>query len=683
VNSLIKDYRSSSKFVPPKVRISPVPPPRNAEYIMFRAIGNDLPPRHALGQSYTNVKFILDNEPKHDGLQTGWVVNKIVNEVEEQRIIALLESYGQYYIHLPVNYEDYVKQPLRYFNFNLNEVDGVTPDVLHSDGLRMLPEKEAVLLFDQFYHNRNLYIMNNNNARNAMIAEGIRLGARWILPFDGNCYLTVGAWRSIKSDIEAKGSVAKYFYTMMQRMQSNEQLFDPNFVPNANEEPQLIFRNDAKERFNTDFRYGRRPKVEMLWRLGVQGEWDKWPRVGLYEVYQPSELSSDFGDETPPAGWVARLFSGNAALEQATNAQSNTIRARGINRSEGVELLLIRTQANASRLIYGYNEDNTLLMDQSSLEEAKTSAKAYGLVAAAIAAGNAALKVGPWSLVSESDGISYSVNDRMIDMARNTTILAMAYSLTGKETYGTAAATNIRKLFLDYSFGIAPLAAFNYLGGKSASNELPHLLDSIRLVEDFLNTEEKDGLREWFSSYLELIEGDAKGVNIYFGRSKLSTCQDLQAAAVASFIKDEVSFINVTSLALGRMLEQENSEGGYNFDSTSADRLQNLVCWLQLASVAERAGINYYSFVSEDAAFSSVKGPLLLAAINWMKLLTKTNAKRDTLLSYIYYSGVAHYYDSSQGDVPSIYDAPPVGVRGSGVPPFWNLAQPKAIFTNN
>ena len=32
------------------------------EFILYRAIGNDLPPRHASGQSYTNVKFILENE---------------------------------------------------------------------------------------------------------------------------------------------------------------------------------------------------------------------------------------------------------------------------------------------------------------------------------------------------------------------------------------------------------------------------------------------------------------------------------------------------------------------------------------------------------------------------------------------------------------------------------------------
>ncbi len=61
-----------ASFTPPRVRLSKAPKPAS-EYILFRAIGNDLPPRHALGQSYTNVKFIIENEPAHEGLGKGWV----------------------------------------------------------------------------------------------------------------------------------------------------------------------------------------------------------------------------------------------------------------------------------------------------------------------------------------------------------------------------------------------------------------------------------------------------------------------------------------------------------------------------------------------------------------------------------------------------------------------------------
>jgi hypothetical protein len=71
----------------------------------------------------------------------------------------------------------------------------------------------------------------------------------------------------------------------------------------------IIFRHDAVERFNEDFRYGRNPKIEMLWRLRVPGPWLKWPKVGLFELEQKTYVSQDVRhSEVPSAGWVARLF---------------------------------------------------------------------------------------------------------------------------------------------------------------------------------------------------------------------------------------------------------------------------------------------------------------------------------------------------------------------------------------
>ena len=46
----------------------------------------------------------------------------------------------------------------------------------------------------QLFHNKTLYAMNNNGARNYALRDG-RGRARWILPFDGNCYLTPHAYK--------------------------------------------------------------------------------------------------------------------------------------------------------------------------------------------------------------------------------------------------------------------------------------------------------------------------------------------------------------------------------------------------------------------------------------------------------------------------------------------------------
>lgn len=75
-------------------------------------------------------------------------------------------------------------------------------------------------------------------------------------------------------------------------------------------------------------RYGRRSKIELLWRLGVLGEWEN------YSI-QPWERQ--FWSSSPEAGlhrhvgWVARLFSGRRTQE-IDRRQRNKNRVIGIRR---------------------------------------------------------------------------------------------------------------------------------------------------------------------------------------------------------------------------------------------------------------------------------------------------------------------------------------------------------------
>jgi hypothetical protein len=90
-------------------------------------------------------------------------------------------------------------------------------------------------------------------------------------------------------------------------------------------EPQILFRRDALEEFDEAYPYGRRSKVELLWRLNVPGRWDSWvddpwdlPRPGY------ASEAGQFGT----AGWVARLSSGQVHLEgeDVTSRKSRRLR---------------------------------------------------------------------------------------------------------------------------------------------------------------------------------------------------------------------------------------------------------------------------------------------------------------------------------------------------------------------
>ena len=59
------------------------------EFTLYRVIGNDLWPRHRVGQSRENVSWILEHEPELPGCEKRWVVNRIVDPSEEEAILRL------------------------------------------------------------------------------------------------------------------------------------------------------------------------------------------------------------------------------------------------------------------------------------------------------------------------------------------------------------------------------------------------------------------------------------------------------------------------------------------------------------------------------------------------------------------------------------------------------------------
>lgn len=273
-------------------------------FVLYRIIGNDLYPRHQKGQSRKNLEFIIEHEPELENCEKRWVVNRIVDRQEEKRIIDLLEKHDQKFLHLPFDPEVYAHLGWAMETFPAK-------DFLNSQKYQKLPLELKMRALVQTYRHKNNYVMNNNGARNAALRQGRRI-AKWVLPWDGNCFLTKSAWQEITSKILAY-PYYKYFIVPMTRVQDNQDLLDPDFRPEPNQEPQIIFRFEAKEEFDQSFPYGRRPKVELLWRLGVPGPWQRWKKEP-WDLPFP-ELGAEAG-QFAFAGWVARLFSGNPELEE-------------------------------------------------------------------------------------------------------------------------------------------------------------------------------------------------------------------------------------------------------------------------------------------------------------------------------------------------------------------------------
>lgn len=303
-------------------------------FALIRILGNDLYPRHRKGQTYDNLKFVLENEENFPDCEKFWIVNRIVCPEEESRIEALLKLHNQAYEKIPYDQATYQSIERDFSIFP-------TTDFLDSDAYKALSKKQQIDARAASYHTKNKYVMNNNGARN----HALRLGksmAKWVLPWDGNCFLTPKAWSEISGTI-LKHPQYTHFLTPMARVNDNQSLLDQNATPPAREEPQVIFRADSTTEFNEEFYYGRRPKVELFWTLGIPGPWDTWEDA----AWDPSRREvADDAFQFSTAGWVARTASGMPLQEQGSSLSGAY---RTIRRQEAImETLEFLTQNNSS-----------------------------------------------------------------------------------------------------------------------------------------------------------------------------------------------------------------------------------------------------------------------------------------------------------------------------------------------
>ncbi len=142
--------------------------------VLYRILGNDLPPRHAAGQTLANLEFALRHEPPLEDCEKRWVLNRIADPAVEARVAAALEAHGQGYLRIPFIAAEYTACGI--------DFEGLPPKLyFHRAGFRALTPVRQRRLREWCFRRRTLYLMNNNGARNAALAEG-RARAEWCCP---------------------------------------------------------------------------------------------------------------------------------------------------------------------------------------------------------------------------------------------------------------------------------------------------------------------------------------------------------------------------------------------------------------------------------------------------------------------------------------------------------------------
>jgi len=610
-------------------------------FVLCRIIGNDLVPRHAMGQSRTNVRFILENEPSFEGCEKRWIINRIVDVEEERAIIGLLDEYKQKYVRIPFEAGQYV---------GIEWDTGMLPwpGYLAGHEYRLLDDKLRSRVLTAAYRHKNNYIMNNNGARNVAL-EGGRRVAKWVLPWDGNCFLTEAAWREVREAVIGSGHL-KYFVVPMARIMDNAELLDGGFRPEAREEPQIVFRRDAAEVFDTTFCYGRRPKVELLWRLGVPGPWDSW-LDSAWDLDRPafSEEAGQYG----VAGWVARLFSGAGHLEEEGGV---VLQQRGLSRDEAIRGMIQRTDmAHAGR-----GSSGLLFYSEVGVGGGFGGSHLEALGGEAAEA----MRRGPYSVVDKTtlppggevgdywhpapywwpdpeaaDGLPYIWRDgqrvpgtilyesesdkydrtRVQRLFDDTLALSLAGRVMGRSDYLGRAALLVRVFFLDSRTAMNPHLRYAQVRAGHNGNEgaatgiiefkdLYFFLDAVRILaaEGELSGGEVEGFRGWLAEYLEWLMGSEQGRQECAANNNHGTYYDLQVGAIAAFLGwDEVLFETLIR-AQDRIGVQFRPDGSQPEEMARSLQAHytcfNLQGWLALCELGSRYGTRLHEHRAGNGA---------------------------------------------------------------------------------
>lgn len=234
-----------------------------SRFIIYRIIGNALPPRHGPRDSIDHLQQFLENETSLADCENRWLLNRFVDPDVEARCIELIEQKGDAYHVIPF---DRIA-----FRASFLDASGMPRD--YNPMIANLPTDSVVIsqVVEWTTRHKSQQLININQARNVALDLGHK-DAEWTIPLDGSCYFTKESWELFVSRIDASPE-ALYGIIALKRLSQGQK---PELIGGETYEPQIAFHRQAPDRFDERLRYGSRNKAELLVRLGVPGEWHIW-----------------------------------------------------------------------------------------------------------------------------------------------------------------------------------------------------------------------------------------------------------------------------------------------------------------------------------------------------------------------------------------------------------------------
>jgi hypothetical protein len=664
----------------------------------------------------------LENERAFDSCEKRFILNRIIDPAEESAIISLLEEAGAKYSIIRFDREAYSKIGFDFETF-------YPADFLSSQRLQQFNDAKRQRVQLALYRQKNNYVMNNNGPRNLALEQGRAL-AKWVLPFDGNCFLTPEAWENLRNDVSC-APYFKYFLVPMTRVVNNVDLLSDAFKAHPIEEPQILFRADAAEVFNEAFCYGRRSKVELFWRLQISGAWDNY-RDDPWDQ-QRSPTSKEAG-QVGVAGWVARLSSGLKELESQDTEGTDR---RYFARCDAI----LGTLRGLDATLAGASSERLMSLRESILEKEKAEEN-EPLLASVLdllsAVAEEAVQRGSYSVTDKttmppsgdrqdywhpapywwpdprkSDGLPYVRRDgeripgtqlydsdcekydrtRIQRVFDDSLVLSLAWFYRGDKRHAEAGARILERFFIDPRARMNPHLKYaqvrmghnDNLGAPTGLIEFKDMyfyLDAARLLEraGTLANTVSNNFRGWLGTYLEWLLSSDQGKYECAAVNNHGTCYDLQIASIASFLGDSDTVYETLARAESRISAQFAPDGSQPAElkrrTTAHYCCFNLQSWINLAEVASRWGVDLWSYETPEGAGLKSAARWLIAHMGNPWPYEQIDAfDRDRFLP-IWFAAAEHSYGIAPPDfIPDCpYAAKSIFFPHDGIRPFWNLA---------
>lgn len=604
----------------------------STSFIIYRIIGNSLPPRHAENDSFTLLKYILENEPELKNCKKRWILNKIIHPEVERKCIDLIKSY---------------KQEYEVISFDLKEYRNCFLDAsgMPNQHNPLFQEKnntsdhDKQLSLEWTLRHKSQCLININKARNRAIELG-RKDAEWVLPLDGWCYFSKEGWESFRSTISKKNETL-YGIIPLERISKNSFLLNTTSPPKAEDEPQIAFRHDAPDRFNEHLRYGNRNKADLLTQLGVPGIWNNWKPAPWDST---PTIKATNKHKFAHCGWCFRLASETSQQIEKNNASRYKARFQGVeNTLLQIDKNVIRSKPYKKQMIFhlqdihvNINLQETLIELQSLAEiqykktirkiTDKTLIAPSGLKNDYISpsryshmAGGKQINMDGISnrhaIIGSKESYQYD-RTSLSEFINQLTILTIAGIKFNHKNYLNKATESLVTWFIDPSSKMNPHAKFAQGDPNNPKQSKPFGLIDFRdlwLVPYLCNTLQAHGalsnqnyrdIQLWCKSFLKYLNQSQQGKQGYLQSNNIGTWVHLLKLSLALFIGRDKLAAKLISESSLRLVSQ-HSTLGMQTDELSRTRplhysLFNLTAWTLLSNVTRSTSLDLWNYKGKN-----------------------------------------------------------------------------------